>query len=71
MRHAALHRVRPRLQMLVLAASVALGVATLAITGFGFFTWHDDETPEENLADLREDMHIIKTVAAEKKCRLP
>lgn len=48
-----------------------LGVATLAITGFGFFTWNDNETAEENLADLRHDLDIIKTVAAEKKCELP
>ncbi len=48
-----------------------LGVATLAITGFGFFTWNDNETAEENLADLRHDLDIIKTVAAEKKCGLP
>ena len=52
-------------------ATNLLGVATLAITGFGFFTWNDDESAEENLADLREDLKIIKTVAAEKKCELP
>ena len=40
-------------------------------TGFFFFTWNNDETPEENLADLRHDLDIIKTVAAEKKCELP
>jgi hypothetical protein len=48
-----------------------LGVATLAIVGFGFFTWNDSASAEENLADLRNDLHIIKTVAAEKACALP
>ena len=33
--------------------------------------WNDNETAEENLADLRHDLDIIKTVAAEKKCELP
>ena len=48
-----------------------LGVATLAVFGIGFFTWNDDATAEENLADLRNDLNIITTVAAEKKCKLP
>jgi hypothetical protein len=52
-------------------ASNALGVATLAIFGIGFFTWNNEVSAEENLADLRNDLHIIKTVAAEKKCALP
>ena len=52
-------------------ATNLLGVATLAIIGFGFFTWNDDASAEENLADLRNDRSIIKTVAAEKKCELP
>jgi len=48
-----------------------LGVATLAVLGVGFFTWNDDATAEENLADLRNDLTIITTVASEKKCALP
>ena len=52
-------------------ATNVLGVASLAIIGFGFFTWNDDASAEENLADLRNDLSIIKTVAAEKKCELP
>ena len=48
-----------------------LGVATLAIVGFGFFTWDNNHTAEENLADLRNDLHIITTVAREKNCALP
>ncbi|TAL11720.1 MAG: hypothetical protein EPO02_03700 [Nitrospirae bacterium] len=52
-------------------ATNVLGVATLAIVGFGFFTWNDNESAEENLADLRNDLTIIKTVASEKKCELP
>ena len=52
-------------------ATNVLGVATLATIGFGFFTWNDNESAEENLADLRNDLSIIKTVAAEKKCELP
>ncbi len=49
----------------------ALGIATLAIGGFGFFSWDDNSSAEENLADLHHDLEIIKTVAAEKKCALP
>ncbi|MBI2769969.1 MAG: hypothetical protein HYX47_10125 [Burkholderiales bacterium] len=48
-----------------------LGVATLAVLGIGFFTWDDNADAEENLADLRNDLNIITTVAAEKKCELP
>ena len=48
-----------------------LGVATLAIVGFGFFTWDNNHTAEENLADLRNDLQIITTVAREKNCALP
>lgn len=52
-------------------ATNVLGVASLAVLGVGFFTWDDDASAEENLADLRHDLDIIKTVAAEKKCQLP
>ena len=52
-------------------ATNVLGVATLAIVGFGFFTWNDNESAEENLADLRNDLNIVKTVPSEKKCALP
>ena len=52
-------------------ATNVLGVATLAIVGFGFFTWNDNESAAENLADLRNDLNIVKTVASEKKCELP
>jgi hypothetical protein len=52
-------------------ATNVLGVATLALFGIGFFTWNDDASAEENLADLRNDMKIITTVASEKKCQLP
>lgn len=52
-------------------ATNVLGVATLAVFGIGFFTWNDDATAEENLDDLRNDLNIITTVAAEKKCKLP
>ena len=52
-------------------ATNALGAAAFAFTGFFFFTWNDDESAEENLADLRNDLKIIRTVAAEKKCELP
>jgi hypothetical protein len=53
-----------------IAANV-LGVATLAAFGVGFFHWNDHSSAEENLADLRHDLMIIKTVSAEKKCELP
>ena len=46
-----------------------IDAATLA--GLGFFTWNEDESAEENLADLRNDLRIIRTVSAEKKCDLP
>jgi len=48
-----------------------LGVASLAVLGVGFFTWNDDASAEENLAELRADLKIITTVASEKKCELP
>ena len=48
-----------------------LGVASLVILGVGFFTWNDDASAEENLADLHHDLKIITTVASEKKCALP
>ena len=52
------------------AATNVLGAAAFAFTGFFFFTWNDNESAEENLADLRNDLKIINTVAAEKKCSL-
>lgn len=52
-------------------AANVFGVATLATVGFGFFTWNDNASAEENLADLRNDLRIIRTVAGEKKCELP
>lgn len=52
-------------------ATNVLGVATLSTIGFGFFTWNNDASAEENLEDLRNDLRIIRTVAAEKKCELP
>jgi hypothetical protein len=52
-------------------ASNVLGVASLAILGIGFFSWDDHASAEENLADLRNDLKIITTVASEKKCALP
>lgn len=48
-----------------------LGIAAMATLGIGFFTWNDNSSAEENLAELREDLNIITTVAAEKKCALP
>jgi hypothetical protein len=45
-----------------------LGAAAFAATGFFFFTWDDTSSAEENLADLRNDLKIIRTVAGEKKC---
>lgn len=53
------------------AATNVVGVASVAFLGFGFFTWDDNATAEENLAYLREDLNIITTVAAEKNCTLP
>ena len=52
-------------------AANVLGVASLAILGIGFFSWDDQASAEENLADLRNDLKIIVTVASEKKCELP
>ena len=51
-------------------ATNVLGVTTLTLLGVGFFTWDDDATAEENLADLRSDLKIITTVASEKGCKL-
>jgi hypothetical protein len=52
-------------------ATNVLGVASLAVLGIGFFSWNDNASAEENLADLRNDLNIITTVASEKKCELP
>jgi hypothetical protein len=52
-------------------ATNVLGVASLAVLGVGFFTWNNDQSADENLADLRHDLDIIRTVAKEKKCELP
>lgn len=52
-------------------ATNVIGVATMATIGIGFFTWHDTENAEQNLADLRKDIDVIKKVATEKKCKLP
>ncbi len=48
-----------------------IGAASMAVVGIGFFTWHDSENAEQNLADLRKDIDVIKKVSAEKKCKLP
>ena len=47
-----------------------LGAAAFAATGFFFFTWDDTSSAEENLAELRNDLKIIRTVAGEKSCAL-
>jgi hypothetical protein len=52
-------------------ATNVLGVASLAVLGISFFTWNDDASTDENLADLRNDLTIIKAVASERKCDLP
>ncbi|MEY2952561.1 MAG: hypothetical protein RLZZ401_648, partial [Pseudomonadota bacterium] len=52
-------------------AGNALGVASLMVLGIGFFSWNDNASNDENLADLRYDLNILTTVAAEKKCALP
>lgn len=52
-------------------ATNVVGAAMLAGLGVGFFTWNDDESADENLADLRNDLRIIRTVSADKKCDLP
>lgn len=52
-------------------ATNVVGVATMATVGIGFFSWHDNESAEQNLADLRKDIDVIKRVATEKKCKLP
>lgn len=52
-------------------ATNVIGAASMAVVGIGFFTWHDSENAEQNLADLRKDIDVIKKVVAEKKCKLP
>lgn len=52
-------------------ATNVLGVASLTVLGVGFFTWDNNESAEENLADLRADKNILVKVAAEKQCVLP
>ena len=53
------------------AATNALGVATMAAFGFGFFTWDNSVNAEENLAELRAYRDAIAAAGRKKGCALP
>ena len=52
-------------------ATNAVGAATIAIFGIGFFTWDNNEDAEENLAELRAYRDAIAAAGRKKGCALP
>jgi hypothetical protein len=52
------------------AATNVAGIAAFAVLGFGFFTWDDHSSAEENLAELREIRIAIAEGARKKNCAL-
>ena len=52
------------------AATNALGAATLAAFGVGFFTWDNNVDAEENLAELRAYRDAIAASGRKKGCAL-
>ena len=51
------------------AANIA-GITAFAVLGFGFFTWDDHSSAEENLAELRDIRIAIAEGARKKNCTL-
>ncbi len=47
------------------------GIASMATLGFGFFSWSDDSSARENLAELRAIRVALAEGARKKKCKLP
>ena len=52
-------------------ATNVIGAATLAAFGFGFFTWDNSVSAEENLAELRAYRDAIGAAGRKKGCALP
>ena len=51
-------------------ATNVLGAATLAVFGFGFFTWDNSSDAEENLAELRAYRAAIGAAGRKKGCAI-
>jgi len=52
-------------------ATNVIGIATLATFGLGFFTWDNNVSNEENLADLRAYKNAIGAAGRKKNCAMP
>lgn len=52
-------------------ATNVIGAATLAAFGFGFFTWDNSVSAEENLAELRAYRAAIGVAGRKKNCNMP
>jgi hypothetical protein len=52
------------------AATNAVGVATLAVFGLGFFSWDDQADAKTNLAELTAYREAIAAEAKKKNCKL-
>jgi hypothetical protein len=52
-------------------ATNVIGAATLAAFGLGFFSWDDNSSAEENLAELRHYREAIAAAGRKKGCSLP
>lgn len=51
-------------------ATNVIGAATLAVFGLGFFTWDNNVSNEENLADLRAYKNAIGAAGRKKGCAI-
>lgn len=51
-------------------ATNALGVATMATLGIGFFTWNNSADAESNLAEIRAYRMAIEAAGKKKSCNL-
>lgn len=52
------------------AKSNAIGLASMAILGIGFFSWNDNSDAETNLAELRAYREAIAAAGRKKSCAL-
>ena len=50
--------------------SNAIGLASMAILGIGFFSWNDNSDAETNLAELRAYREAIAAAGRKKNCAL-
>jgi len=52
------------------AKSNAIGLASMAILGIGFFSWNDNSDAEANLTELRAYREAIAAAGRKKNCAL-